>query len=96
MNGISDEEVKHIAKLSAIGLSEKEMSSMKKHLSAVLDYFKTLDKVDVSGVSPTAHILSAVNVLREDTPRESMPTDELMKTAPDSDGSSYTVPRVVE
>ena len=96
MNGISDEEVQHIAALSALKLSEEELKSMKKHLSSVLEYFKTLDGVDVSDVPPTAHILPFVNVLRSDEPGESTPTDELMRNAPESDGGAYIVPRVVE
>lgn len=96
MKGISDEEVKHIATLSALKLSEEELKGMKKHLSSVLEYFGTLDKLDVSSVPQTYHILSSVNVLRSDIPVESTPTDELMKSAPETDGSAYIVPRVVE
>lgn len=96
MKNITDEEVKHIAKLSALDLSAEQVKSMKTHLSAMLEYFETLDEIDVSSVPPTAHILDAVNMLRADIPTESMPTDELMKNAPESDGGAYVVPRVVE
>lgn len=96
MKKITDEEVKHIAKLSALTLDDGEIDGMKAHLTKVLGYFETLDSVDVSDVPPTEHILGAVNVLRKDVPKESMPKGELIANAPESDGGAYVVPRVVE
>ena len=96
MKRITDEEVKHIAALSALKLSDDEIEGMKKHLNAVLEYFETLDGIEVSSVPPTAHIVDAVNVLRADEPSDSLPTEKLMKSAPETDGTAYIVPRVVE
>jgi len=48
---IKKEDVKHIAQLARLGLSEKEAERFQKELSSVLDYFKKLEKVDISGVS---------------------------------------------
>ncbi|MDP2664107.1 MAG: Asp-tRNA(Asn)/Glu-tRNA(Gln) amidotransferase subunit GatC, partial [bacterium] len=47
---ISKEEVKHIAKLARLGLSDKEIGKFQKDLSSILDYVEKLKKVDVSGV----------------------------------------------
>ncbi len=52
---ISKEEVKHIAKLSRLGLTEKEIEKFQKELSLILDYFNLLEEVDVSKVEPTFH-----------------------------------------
>lgn len=93
---ISIEEVKHIAALSRLEFTDGEAEDMRGHLCKVLEYFQTLDGVDVSDVPPTAHILSQVNVLRADEPAPSMPTDELLKNAPEADDGTYIVPRVVE
>ncbi|MDE7463885.1 MAG: Asp-tRNA(Asn)/Glu-tRNA(Gln) amidotransferase subunit GatC [Clostridiales bacterium] len=93
---VSTEEVKHIAKLSRLEFSDDEIGSVRGHLKKVLGYFETLDGVDVSDVPPTAHILSAVNVLREDVARPSMDNAELLKNAPEADDGAYIVPRVVE
>ncbi len=93
---ITVDDVKHIAALSRLEFSDGEAESMRGHLSKVLGYFETLDGVDISDVPPTAHILSAVNVLRADAPQPSTPPDDLLKNAPESDGSCYVVPRVVE
>lgn len=93
---ISIEEVKHIAALSRIEFSDGECEKMREHLKKVLGYFETLDGVNVSDVPPTAHILSAVNVLREDIALPSMDNSELLKNAPDAEDGAYVVPRVVE
>lgn len=96
MKDITTDEVKHIADLSKLELSDSELSSMRGHLQKMLGYFETLDSVDVSDVPPTAHILSAVNVLRDDVVAPSMENSELLKNAPEADDGAYIVPRVVE
>ncbi len=63
---ISKKEVKHIAKLARLGLSEKEMEKMEKELSSILEYFEKLKEVDVSQVEPTFHSVPIENVMRED------------------------------
>lgn len=93
---ISREEVLHIAELSRLEFGEKELRQMGEHLESVLSHFEMLDSVNTDAVSPTAHILSAVNVLREDEAKEPMSRNELLKNAPETDGSAYIVPKVLE
>jgi len=63
---ISEEEVRHIASLARIGLSEEEVGKFSKDLSLVLDWIDELKKVDVENVEPTAHITGVENETRED------------------------------
>ena len=93
---ISREEVLHIATLSRLSFNEDELAVMGEEMSSILQRFEQLNAVDVSDVPPTAHILPFVNVLREDEAREPMDREQLLKNAPDSDGSAYIVPRVIE
>lgn len=93
---VGTEEVKHIAELSRLDFTESQVEDMRGHLSKMLEYFDALDSVDVSDIPPTAHILSAVNVLRNDEVTPSMPNEELMSNAPESRDGAYIVPRVVE
>jgi aspartyl-tRNA(Asn)/glutamyl-tRNA(Gln) amidotransferase subunit C len=67
---ISKDEVKHIAALARIGVSEKEIDKFSKDLSAVLDWVKQLQEVDVTGVEPMAHTTGTENVMREDKARD--------------------------
>ncbi len=93
---VDAEEVARLAKLSRLEFDGKQAEDMRGHLSKMLDYFDALDSVDVSDVPPTAHILSAVNVLREDVVEPSTSNAELLKNAPESRDGAYVVPRVVE
>jgi len=67
---ISKEEVKHIAKLARLGLSDKEVGKFQKELSSILDYFEKLKKIDVSDIEPSSHPFEAENVLRKDEVKE--------------------------
>ena len=90
-------EVAHIARLSKLKFGEEALADMAKHLDTVLGYFEMLDSMDTSAVSPTAHILDKVNVLREDKKTEApFPREELLQNAPERNEVSYIVPRVVE
>jgi aspartyl-tRNA(Asn)/glutamyl-tRNA(Gln) amidotransferase subunit C len=63
---LSKEEILHIATLARIGLDEKDIEKYQHDLSAILDYFKKLDELDVSNVEPIEHITGMKNVFRSD------------------------------
>lgn len=70
---ITKEEVRHIAKLARLGLTEEEIERFQKELSAILDYIDKLKEVDVSGVEPTSHSVLVENLTRKDESREEKP-----------------------
>jgi len=63
---LSKEQVEHIAALARIGLSDEEKGKFQEDLGAILDYIEKLEKVDVSGVIPTAHVTGLENETRPD------------------------------
>ena len=63
---ITEEEVKHIAKLARLGLAEEEVGKFQRDLSSILNYFEKLKEVDVSGAEITSHSIKIENVTRED------------------------------
>jgi len=68
---ISKDEVKHIASLARIGISDEEVKKFQKDLGAILDYVKELEGVDTKDIEPANHVTGAENVMREDeAPRE--------------------------
>ncbi len=93
---ITGDEVAHIAELSRLEFDAAETEQMREHLETVLEHFEMLDSVDTSALSPTAHILDTVNVLRPDEAAEPFDRDRLLANAPETDGESYIVPRVLE
>lgn len=67
---ISKEEVKHIAKLARLGLTEPEIEKFQKELSSILDYIEKLKEVDIKNAEPTSHTLKIENVFREDVAKK--------------------------
>lgn len=63
---ISKEEVKHIAKLARLGLTEKEIEKFQKELSLILDYFEKLKEVDIPEVKAETQPIEIENVMRSD------------------------------
>ena len=72
---LSVEEVKNIARLARIGLSDEEVPKYQKELSAILDFFKELEVVSTEGVLPMGNITGKSDALREDSV-QSMSTTE--------------------
>lgn len=92
---LSKDEVKHIAELARIGLSEDEIEKYQKDLSAILDWVEQLKEVDVEGVEPTAHIIGMKNSLREDTERDFRNIEGIKKMFPEEKGGYDKVKSVL-
>ena len=63
---LSKDEVKHIAALARIGMSEKEIEKFSADLSSILDWMKQLEEVDISNVETVSHVTGLENITRED------------------------------
>jgi aspartyl-tRNA(Asn)/glutamyl-tRNA(Gln) amidotransferase subunit C len=83
---ISKEEVKHIAKLARIALSQKEEEKFQKELSSILDFIGKLKEVDISNVKPTFHSIPLKNITREDRtkPLSKKEVQKLIKLMPET------------
>src|SRR4030042_5736596 len=68
---ITREEVRHVATLFRLGLSEEDIARFQQHLSQIIDYFQVLQQVDTEGVEPTSHTLALEKARRDDKPRPS-------------------------
>jgi aspartyl-tRNA(Asn)/glutamyl-tRNA(Gln) amidotransferase subunit C len=93
---MSPEEVRWVAHLARLELSDAELPAMARHLSAILEYVDQLQKLDTQGVEPLAHALDIHNVFREDVPAPSLPVDAALANAPARKGDFYSVPAVLD
>jgi len=98
---ISKEEVKKIAKLARLGISEKEEEKFQKDLAAILGYFSVLNEADVSGVEPFSQNAGGlanghIEVVREDkaASENSDLADKLISQAPERTGRHIKVKAV--
>ena len=90
------EEVKHLALLVRLGLSDAEVERFREQLSDILEAFEVLQQVDTTDVSPTSHSVALGNVLRDDEPDPSLPADEVLANAPNQEEGYFKVRPVLE
>jgi len=93
---ITREEVRHVALLFRLGLSEEDIARFQEQLSQILDYFQILQQVDTEGVPPTSHTLPLENVMRDDEARPSYPAEDILANAPLAEGGFFRVRAVLE
>jgi len=90
------EEVRKIARLARLQLTQAEERRYAQQLSAVLDYASRLKEVDTSEIPPTATVLPLQAPLRTDEVRPSTPRERLLSNAPAAEDGMFRVPRVLE
>jgi len=95
---LSLEDVRRIASLARLELSAEEERLFAGQLSAILDYVKQLEELDVSGVEPMTHALAAgeAPALRADEVRPSLEPARALGNAPAREGTAFLVPRIIE
>lgn len=95
---ILKKEVKHIAELARLGLTDKEVGKMQKELSSILDYMDKLKEVDTSEVKPIFYSLLIENVMREDQPQKQSleKLNRLVKVAPETEKRFVKVKTVLK
>ncbi len=93
---LSREEVRHLAVLVRLGLSDDEVERLREQLSNILENFEILQQVDTTGVEPTAHCMALENVLRDDVPGPSLPPEQVLANAPDREEDYLKVRAVLE
>jgi len=93
---LTADQIRWVAHLARLDLSENELQAITRTLSAVVDYINQLNEVNTDGVEPLAHALDLQNVFREDEPAPSLTVDAALANAPDRQGDFYGVPPVLE
>jgi len=94
---LSTEEVRHIASLARLQLEPEEEARLAGELSAILDYVRQLEELDVAGVEPMTHALAGEGTpLREDEVKESLSPQQALANAPAREGTCFRVPRIIE
>ncbi len=90
---LSREQVLHVAKLARLDLTDDEVERMAGELSKVLDHIEKISELgDLADVAPTSHVIEVENVLREDVPRDSLPAEVALASAPDAAEGGFRVP----
>jgi aspartyl/glutamyl-tRNA(Asn/Gln) amidotransferase C subunit len=95
MSRITADEVRELALLARLRLSDDEVARMTGDLGAILEYVDALRALDTTDVEPMTHAVPFDCPERADETRPSLPLDEALANAPPRDGDYYQVPRIV-
>jgi aspartyl-tRNA(Asn)/glutamyl-tRNA(Gln) amidotransferase subunit C len=91
---ISEDDVRHVAKLARLHLSPDEVTRMTSELGQIFGHIEKISELDMTDVPPTAHVLDVTNVSRADKARPSWPREQALKNAPAVSDDSFRVPRM--
>lgn len=93
---IKREDILHLADLSKLSLSEKEIASLEKDLQGIINYISQISELDTSNVEPTYQVFEMVNVWREDAIIEQDATrEELLALTKEEKDNQVKVPKVL-
>ncbi|GHI00601.1 Asp-tRNA(Asn)/Glu-tRNA(Gln) amidotransferase subunit GatC [Neobacillus kokaensis] len=95
MSRISTEQVKHVANLARLAITEEEAEKFTKQLDSIIAFAEQLNELDTENVQPTYHVLDMKNVLREDIPKPGLPQEEVLKNAPEHKNGQFKVPSIL-
>lgn len=99
---ISEKDVAYVADLAHLELTDEERNHFLRDLNSILGYMDRLNELDTSTVQPmaqTTDLAGSATALREDIHeglRKSLPHEVALANAPDSDGTFFRVPKVIE
>ena len=92
---ISEEQVRHVALLARLHLTDEEISSFGEDLNSILGHIDAIQQLDLEGVEPTAHPLDVVNAMRQDVVREGLSREDALRNAPEASDGAFVIPRIV-
>ena len=91
---ITESDVRHVAMLARLALSDEQVETLTAELSAVLGHIDELQHLDLEGVQPTAHPLAMTNATRADVVVPGLSCAEALRNAPETDGTAFVVPAI--
>ena len=93
---VTDALVDNLANLSRLSFTETEKTEIKGDLQRMIAFVEKLQEVDTTGTAPLLHMTDAINVYREDAVKSSIPREDAMRNAPETDGTFFKVPKVIK
>jgi len=92
---VNDALIDNLSNLARLEFSAEEKAAIKKDLRRMIDFVEKLGELDTTGVEPLLHMSPVINALREDTLQGSISQEQALSNAPATDGTYFTVPKVI-
>jgi aspartyl-tRNA(Asn)/glutamyl-tRNA(Gln) amidotransferase subunit C len=92
---LSEAEVRHVARLARLALTDDEVVALAPQLSQILGYAEQVGQVAADDVEPTTHPFAPTDISRADVRRPSLPREDILAAAPQVEQDRFAVPRIV-
>lgn len=96
MSKLTKEEVKHVADLARLAITDEEAEKFAVHLQKIQAYIEELNELDTTNVQPTTHVLSIKNVFREDVAEKGLEREKMLLNVKDHEDGQIKVPQIIE
>jgi aspartyl-tRNA(Asn)/glutamyl-tRNA(Gln) amidotransferase subunit C len=93
---VSTDQVRHIAKLARIAMSDEEIERLAPELNNILGWVEQLGEVNTDGVEPLTAVIDQKLRLRDDVVTDGNIRDEILANAPEAQHGFFAVPKVIE
>ena len=96
---LSEQDVRRVAELANLALSDEEIARMARDLSGILEHVNKLNELDTTDVEPMSQVLfetAETAALREDRERPPLSNHDALANAPLAGGGYFKVPKVIE
>jgi aspartyl-tRNA(Asn)/glutamyl-tRNA(Gln) amidotransferase subunit C len=89
-------DVPYLARLARLEITPEEAEIFGPQLGRILDHVEQMNKLDITGIEPTAHAITVFDVIREDGVGESLPKKTILENAPHNANGLFVVPKVLD
>ena len=96
MSIIDRDQVRKVANLARLEMTDEEEEQMTTQLSSILEYFQQLSELDTTDVPPTTRAIDVSNVTRPDEFQPYPDREAILSEAPDQDGDFFKVPQILQ
>ncbi len=93
---IDRDQIKHVAELASLSLTEEEIGEMATDLDAIVRYVEELNQLDTTGVMPTSHVVAEAAPWRADEVKPGVSHEDALSQAPRTAQDGFAVPAFVE
>jgi aspartyl-tRNA(Asn)/glutamyl-tRNA(Gln) amidotransferase subunit C len=90
---ISEDQVRHVAMLARLGLTDEQVASLGVELNDILLQVDRISALDLADVEPTAHAVAVTNVTRPDVVRPGLSREDALRNAPEQQDGAFLIPK---
>jgi aspartyl-tRNA(Asn)/glutamyl-tRNA(Gln) amidotransferase subunit C len=91
---LSEHDVRHVAMLARLALTDVEVEAMRDDLNSILGHIDEIQRLDLASVAPMAHAIAVTNVTRDDVVVPSLSQELAISNAPQSENGAFVIPAI--